>query len=46
DLKKFSRVNEVYATYFGEGPFPARETVQVVALPKGAHIEISAMAVK
>jgi 2-iminobutanoate/2-iminopropanoate deaminase len=46
DLKNFSRVNEIYATYFGKGPFPARETVQVVALPKGAHIEISAMAVK
>lgn len=46
DLKNFKTVNEIYASYFGNGPFPARETVQVVALPKGAHIEISAIAVK
>lgn len=46
DLKNFKTVNDIYGTYFGVGPFPARETVQVVALPKGAHIEISAIAVK
>ena len=45
DLKKFSQINEVYKTYFLNDP-PARETVQVVALPKGAHVEISVMAEK
>lgn len=46
DLKNFKTVNEAYAKFFGEGPFPARSTVQVSALPKGAHIEISVIAVK
>lgn len=43
DLKNFKRINDVYATYFSSDP-PARETVEVKALPKGAHIEISAIA--
>jgi len=43
NLNDFSRINGVYATYFGAAP-PARETIQVVALPKKAHIEISAIA--
>lgn len=45
DLKNFSRINEIYATYLPQNP-PARETVQVAALPKGAHFEISVIAVK
>ena len=45
DLKNFAKINEVYATYFTANP-PARETVQVVALPKGAHFEVSVVAVK
>lgn len=45
DLKNFSRINEVYGTYFPQNP-PARETVQVAALPKGARFEISVVAVK
>ncbi len=45
DLKQFKTVNEAYGTCFKENP-PARETVQVAALPKGAHIEISVIAVK
>lgn len=45
DLKKFAQINEVYKTYFPNEP-PARETVQVVALPKGAHVEISVIAEK
>lgn len=45
DLGKFKNVNEIYAGYFNENP-PARETVEVKALPKGAHIEISVIAVK
>jgi enamine deaminase RidA (YjgF/YER057c/UK114 family) len=43
DLADFEAVNEVYATYFQRQP-PARATVQVVALPKGARIEVDAIA--
>ncbi|MDR3051108.1 MAG: RidA family protein [Oscillospiraceae bacterium] len=43
DLADFAAVNEVYATFFGDTP-PARSCVQVTALPKGAHIEIEAIA--
>lgn len=47
DLKQFGTVNEIYAKSFPPGSsYPARETVQVAALPKGAHVEISVMAVK
>jgi 2-iminobutanoate/2-iminopropanoate deaminase len=40
DLKDFSALNSVYGSYFESAP-PARETVQVEKLPKGAHVEIS-----
>ncbi|MEI8136196.1 MAG: Rid family detoxifying hydrolase [Bacteroidota bacterium] len=43
DLKNFSKINEIYKTYFPLNP-PARETIEVKALPKGAHIEISVVA--
>jgi 2-iminobutanoate/2-iminopropanoate deaminase len=43
DLGEFAAMNAVYATYFA-APAPARATVQVAALPKGAHIEIEAIA--
>ena len=43
DLGDFAKVNEVYASYF-KAPFPARSTIQVSALPKGANIEIEAIA--
>ena len=43
DLKQFSKINEVYKSYFDGSP-PARETIQVLALPKGAHVEISVIA--
>jgi 2-iminobutanoate/2-iminopropanoate deaminase len=43
DLKNFSKINEVYKTYFPLNP-PARETIEVKGLPKGAHIEISVIA--
>ena len=43
DLADFPRVNQVYAEFFRE-PFPARATVQVAALPRGARIEIDAIA--
>jgi 2-iminobutanoate/2-iminopropanoate deaminase len=45
DLKQFSAINEVYGSYFTSDP-PARETVEVKSLPKGAHIEISVIAEK
>ena len=43
DLNHFARVNEIYATYFS-APFPARVTIQVSGLPKGAQVEIDAIA--
>jgi 2-iminobutanoate/2-iminopropanoate deaminase len=45
DMKQFSEINEVYGKYF-DGDFPARETIQVSALPRGVNIEISMIAVK
>jgi len=44
DLADFTRVNEVYGSYLGEVA-PARATVQVAALPRGARVEIDAVAV-
>ncbi len=43
DLGNFGRVNQVYERFFGESK-PARACVQVAALPKGAQIEIDAVA--
>jgi 2-iminobutanoate/2-iminopropanoate deaminase len=43
DLKDFQAANEVYGEFFRE-PFPARVTVEVSALPKGAKVEIDAVA--
>ena len=43
DLAEFSRMNQVYARYFTGSP-PARSTVQVGALPRGAQVEIDAIA--
>lgn len=42
DLAAFAEVNEVYGRYFPENP-PARATVGVAALPKGALVEIDAV---
>ncbi|HSQ64196.1 MAG TPA: RidA family protein [Polyangiaceae bacterium] len=44
EMSDFPTVNEVYAKRFS-GTFPARATVQVAALPKGARVEIDAVAV-
>lgn len=44
DLADFARVNEVYGRRFRQDP-PARATVQVAALPRGARVEIDAVAV-
>jgi 2-iminobutanoate/2-iminopropanoate deaminase len=54
DLGNFKPVNAIYEELLtpfcsgadGTKTFPARETVQVAALPKGAHLEISVVAVK
>lgn len=43
NLVDFGAMNEVYATYFS-APFPARSTVQVAALPRGANVEIEVVA--
>ena len=43
DLSDFARVNEVYGRFFPGDP-PARATVQVAALPRGARVEIDAVA--
>lgn len=43
DLGQFAGMNEVYARYFA-GDFPARSTVQVSALPRGASVEIEVVA--
>ncbi len=43
DLAQFSQMNEEYSKHF-RPPYPARTTVQVAALPKGALVEIEAIA--
>lgn len=43
DMADFGHMNEVYSRYFGEEP-PARSTVAVKELPKGAGVEIEAIA--
>lgn len=42
DLNDFAKVNEIMAQYFNQ-PYPARATVQVAALPKGALVEADAI---
>lgn len=44
DLNEFAAMNEVYAEFFATNP-PARSTVEVRALPKGAKVEIETMAI-
>lgn len=43
DMADYPKVNETYGSFFKE-PYPARATVQVAALPKGAQVEIEAFA--
>jgi 2-iminobutanoate/2-iminopropanoate deaminase len=45
DMNDFHTVNKLYAKFFEDCTFPARETVQVSALPAGACFEISCIAV-
>jgi len=46
NIKDFQTINEVYAEFFNFDPKPARQTVEVSALPKGALVEISCLAFK
>ena len=43
DLANFAAMNAVYSKYFTE-PFPARSTIQVAGLPRGAQVEIEVVA--
>lgn len=45
DMADFPKVNAVYGKYFQQNP-PARETVEVSALPKNVNVEISCIAIK
>src|SRR6478735_6943956 len=45
DLAQFGKVNEAYVKFF-TAPYPARSTVQVSALPKGAVVEVEVIAAK
>ncbi len=45
DMGNFAEVNEIYGSYFTAN-FPARETVQVAALPKNVNVEITVTAYK
>ena len=45
DIAEFAAMNQVYAEFFAE-PYPARAAFQVAALPRGAKVEIEAVAVK
>jgi 2-iminobutanoate/2-iminopropanoate deaminase len=44
DMADFKRMNEVYARAFGQAP-PARSTIQAAGLPRGARVEIEAVAI-
>lgn len=44
NMDDFAVVNEIYASYFDNGQYPARETVQVSCLPKNVDVEISMIA--
>lgn len=46
DIGQFSAINAVYTTYFANDNAPARELVEVTALPKGVNVEISCIAHK
>ncbi len=45
DIAEYPQMNEEYAKHF-TSPFPARTTVQAAALPRGARVEIDAVAVR
>lgn len=45
DLNDFTAVNEVYASYFNDTNFPARECVEIARLPRDVNVEISVIAI-
>jgi len=45
DMSNFSKVNEVYGSYFKKGHEPARTTIEVSGLPLGVDVEIDMIAV-
>lgn len=45
DVNDYAQVNDVYGRYFNEAP-PARQAVQVAALPREARVEVSCIAVR
>jgi 2-iminobutanoate/2-iminopropanoate deaminase len=45
DISHFAAMNEVYASYFTEDP-PARAAFEVAKLPKGALVEVEAIAIR
>ena len=45
DMSNFSKVNEVYGSYFEKGHEPARTTIEVSGLPLGVNVEIDMIAV-
>lgn len=45
DLSRWDEINTAYAAFFTTEPYPARVTVQVAALPKGAAVEVACTAV-
>ena len=46
DINDFTKMNQVYGTYFVQGRYPTRTTVEVANLPRKARIEITAVACK
>ena len=46
DMNNFGAMNEVYASFFSEGNYPARSAVEVARLPKDALVEIEVIATK
>lgn len=45
DLNDFNALNEVYASYFNDEDYPARECVEVARLPRDVNVEISVIAI-
>jgi len=46
DMGVFPKINDIYASYFEQGKYPARACYAVAGLPKGSKIEIEAVAVR
>ena len=46
DMNDFAAMNEVYASFFTEGNYPARSAVEVARLPKDAMVEIEVIAAR